>query len=419
MNGIDAYLRPLWMYQIVYVPFIFALGAIVGSFLNVVIFRLPAHQNIIKPPSHCPVCNTRLKWYENLPVVGWIRLRGRCAHCGTPISIQYPLIEALCGAVFALIYVLGYMVRPTAPYIGGLLPDYLGNGYGLVATWPIPLLYCILFSALLAMTIIDLRTYTIPIELTWAVTIPAFVFHAMMPIWPGGHLHLPLSSLPPGVNGIDFGQWTIPLVGPAGLGASLGGLAGMVISTILIRTNQLRYSFLDFDLYVKDGDEIIDYPHPRRELEWELDFLGPMILGMMVGWTIGMHWSGWQLSMWAASLGGSIMGYLVGAGLIWVFRLAGTMAFGKEAMGLGDAHMLACIGAVLGWVDPIIIFFLAPFLAIMGMLLGTVLSRWLRGFSRYIPYGPWIALAAMLVIFGDRWVEVLLEAILKVPVNLP
>ncbi len=419
MSGIDAYLRPFWMYQLVYVPFVFALGAIVGSFLNVVIFRLPARQNIISPPSHCPVCNARLRWYENLPVVGWIRLRGRCAHCGTPISIQYPLIEALCGTVFALIFFFAYMVLPTAPYIGGWLPDYLGRYPGVAGTWPIPLLYCVLFSSLLAMTIIDLRTYTIPIELTWAVTIPAFALHAIMPIWPGGLLHVPLSTLPPGAGGFDLGQWTIPLVGAGGLGAGLGGLVGLVVSTILIRTNQLRYSFLDFDFYVKDGDEIIDYPHPRRELEWELDFLGPILLGIMLGWTVGSQWAGAALPLWAASLGGSIMGYLVGAGLIWLFRLAGTVAFGKEAMGLGDAHMLACVGAVLGWVDPIVIFFLAPFLAISGMLLGTVLSRWLRGFSRYIPYGPWIALAAMLAIFGDRWIEIVLEAILKVPVNLP
>ncbi|MCC6909125.1 MAG: prepilin peptidase [Phycisphaerales bacterium] len=419
MNGIDAYLRPFWMYQLVYVPFVFALGAIVGSFLNVVIFRLPARQNIISPPSHCPVCNERLRWYENLPVVGWIRLRGRCGHCGAPISIQYPLIEALCGTVFTLIFVLGYMVLPTAPFIGELLPAYLGRFPGLSATWPIPLLYCILFSALLAMTMIDLRTYTIPIELTWAVTLPALLVHAIMPIWPGGSLRLPLSQMPAGADGFDLGAWTIPLVGPAGLAAALGGALGIVISTALIRLNQLRYSFLDFDLYVKENDEIIDYPHPRRELEWELDFLGPIVLGVLLGLKIGSHWAGVSLPLWAGSLGGSLMGYLVGAGLIWLFRLAGTVAFGKEAMGLGDAHMLACVGAVLGWVDPILVFFLAPFLAILGMLIGTALSRWLKGFARYIPYGPWIALAAVVVIIGDRWIEIVLEAILKVPVNLP
>jgi len=419
MSGIDLYLRPFWVYQLIYIPFVFAFGAIVGSFLNVVILRLPEHRNIISPPSHCPVCKSRLRWYENLPVIGWLRLRGRCAHCGTPISVQYPLIEAICGVFFVLNFVMAYMVLPTAPHIGGLLPAYLGRGVGVVATWPIPALYCILFSALLAMTVIDLRTYTIPIELTWAVTIPALIFHAIMPIWPAGGLPPPLSQLPPGVDGFDLGMWTIPLVGPVGLGAGLGGMLGIVISSILIRTNHLRYSFLDFDFYVKDGDEIIDYPHPRRELEWELDFLGPIILGIILGRLVGSAWSGTELPLWAASLGGSMVGYLVGGGLIWLFRLAGTLAFGKEAMGLGDAHLLACVGAVLGWVDPILVFFLAPFLAIGGMLVGTILSRLVRGFARYIPYGPWLALAAMVVVFGDRWIEPLLEAILNVPLNLP
>lgn len=419
MSGIDLYLRPFWVYQLIYVPFVFAFGAIVGSFLNVVILRLPERRNIISPPSHCPVCKTRLRWCENLPVIGWIRLRGRCAHCGTPISVQYPLIEAVCGVFFTLVFVLAYMVLPTAPYVGGLLPEYLGRGTGVIATWPIPVLYCLLFSSLLAMTMIDLRTYTIPIELTVAVTLPALVVHAVMPIWPGGGLSLPLSVLPEGVGGIDLGQWTLPLVGPAGLGMGVGGMLGVAVSTLLIRSNLLRHSFLDFDLYVKQDDEIIDYPHPRRELEWELDYLGPIILGALLGWRIGSAWEGADLPLWAASLGGSLVGYLAGAGLIWVFRLAGTLAFGKEAMGLGDAHLLACIGAALGWVDAVLVFFLAPFLAIAGMLLGTALSRVLSGFSRYIPYGPWLALAAMVVVFGDGWIEALLEAILKVPVNLP
>lgn len=419
MSGIDLYLRPFWVYQLIYVPFVFAFGSIVGSFLNVVILRLPEHRNIISPPSHCPVCKSRLRWYENLPLIGWIRLRGRCGHCGAPISVQYPLIEAVCGVFFTLVFVSAYMVLPTAPFIGGLLPEYLGRGAGIAATWPIAALYCILFSALLAMTVIDLRTYTIPIELTWAVTIPALLVHALMPLWPGGHLSLPLSALPRGAEGLDLGRWTIPLVGPAGLGAGLGGMAGIAISAVLIRANHLRYSFLDFDLYVKDGDEIIDYPHPRRELEWELDFLGPIVLGIVVGWLVGSGWAGAALPLWAASLGGSMVGYLVGGGLIWIFRIAGTLTFGKEAMGLGDAHLLACVGAVLGWVDPVIVFFLAPFLAISGILVGALVSRLVRGVARYIPYGPWLALASMVVVFGDRWIEPFLGLILKIPVNLP
>ena len=344
MNGSNAYLRLFWQYYVIYLPFVFALGAVVGSFLNVVIFRLPEGRNIISPPSHCPVCETRLRWHENLPIVGWLRLRGRCAHCGTGISMQYPAIEALCGLAFIALFVLCYLVRPSAPFFGGLAPAYFATN-DIRETWPLLTLHYILLSSLLAMTVIDLRTYTIPIELTWAVAVPAFLVHAIMPLWPGGSLRLPLTHLPPGTAGIDLGYWTIPLVGPAGLGAALGGMAGVAVGTLLLRQNSLRPSFLDFDLYVGAEDSIIDYPHPRREIEWELDFLGPVILGLLAGWWIGGALGAGQAPpLWAASLGGSLTGYLVGAGLIWTFRVLGTLAFGKEALGLGDAHLLAAIG---------------------------------------------------------------------------
>lgn len=416
----ESILRPYWAYQqVIYVPFLLALGAIVGSFLNVVILRLPARQNIISPPSSCPMCRSKLRWFENLPIVGWLRLRGRCGHCGTPISVQYPLIELLCALTFGFLFVVCYIVQPGSSWLGELVPAWMGNGPGLRATWPLFTLWLILLMALLAMTVIDFRTYTIPIEITWVVTISAFLVHALMPIWPGDVLRVPLTSLPAMSDGIDLGYWTIPLAGSASLCSAVGGMAGIGISVMLMRANVLRYSFLDFDFYVGPEDPITAYPHPRRELEWELDFLAPIGLGVILGWWIGQ--AGWigALPLWAASLGGSLVGYFVGAGLIWMVRVLGTLAFGKEAMGLGDAHMLACIGAVLGWVDAVLVFFLAPFLAIGGMVITSILSRFVRGFAPYVPYGPWLAAATVVVLLGDGWLEVLLEAIMNAPVNLP
>ena len=69
------------------------LGAILGSFLNVCIYRWPAEQSVIRPPSRCPVCEHRLAWRDNIPVFGWMLLRGRCRYCGAHVSPQYPLIE--------------------------------------------------------------------------------------------------------------------------------------------------------------------------------------------------------------------------------------------------------------------------------------------------------------------------------------
>lgn len=78
------------------------IGLAIGSFLNVVIYRLPRHESLLHPPSHCPRCGRPLRALENIPVVSWLALRGRCASCGAPIAARYPLVELLTGALFAL-----------------------------------------------------------------------------------------------------------------------------------------------------------------------------------------------------------------------------------------------------------------------------------------------------------------------------
>ena len=73
-------------------------GACAGSFLNVVAWRLPREESIVLPPSHCPHCGTRLRWFDNIPLLSWLLLRGRCGHCNAPIALRYPLVELLCAA---------------------------------------------------------------------------------------------------------------------------------------------------------------------------------------------------------------------------------------------------------------------------------------------------------------------------------
>jgi len=75
------------------------LGAIVGSFLNVVAYRLPRHESLITPASHCPGCGTPVKPYDNIPILSWLALRGRCRSCGEPISPRYPLVEGMTAAL--------------------------------------------------------------------------------------------------------------------------------------------------------------------------------------------------------------------------------------------------------------------------------------------------------------------------------
>ena len=79
------------------------MGACVGSFLNVVAWRLPRQESVVLPPSRCPHCGTRLAWFENLPVLGWLALRGRCRHCGAPISPRYPAVELLCAGLWVAV----------------------------------------------------------------------------------------------------------------------------------------------------------------------------------------------------------------------------------------------------------------------------------------------------------------------------
>ncbi len=116
----------------------FIFGALVGSFLNVVILRLPdEEQSVVFPASHCPKCNTNLHWYENIPILSYIALRGKCRTCKVPISLQYPAVE-LCMALLslALFHRLGF--SPLLPF------------------------YFLFLAALLAIIFIDIHLQIIP-----------------------------------------------------------------------------------------------------------------------------------------------------------------------------------------------------------------------------------------------------------------
>lgn len=84
--------------------FSFCLGAVVASFLNVVIYRVPNGMSIVKPASHCPKCKTPIKWYHNIPIFAWLYLRGKCAYCKAPFSPRYALVELLGGIVFLMAF---------------------------------------------------------------------------------------------------------------------------------------------------------------------------------------------------------------------------------------------------------------------------------------------------------------------------
>jgi leader peptidase (prepilin peptidase) / N-methyltransferase len=117
------------------------LGAMIGSFLNVCVYRLPRNESLVRPPSSCPRCGARIAWYDNVPVFGWLWLGGKCRRCRAPISIQYPLVEALIGAVFA-----------AAAWAYGL------SWHGAAAA--------VFGTLLIGITLTDARHYIIPHEFT-------------------------------------------------------------------------------------------------------------------------------------------------------------------------------------------------------------------------------------------------------------
>ena len=96
---------------------LFGLGLVVGSFLNVCIYRLPREESIAWPASHCTTCNRTLRWYENVPVVSWALLRGRCRTCGSRISTRYPIVELTTGALF----LAGYLAFGLTPLLAARL----------------------------------------------------------------------------------------------------------------------------------------------------------------------------------------------------------------------------------------------------------------------------------------------------------
>jgi leader peptidase (prepilin peptidase)/N-methyltransferase len=88
--------------QILFIGWACLIGGVIGSFLNVVVHRVPKGISLIEPPSHCPKCKQRIRWYDNVPVFGWLFLRGKCRDCGEPISPRYPLVEAAVALMFGL-----------------------------------------------------------------------------------------------------------------------------------------------------------------------------------------------------------------------------------------------------------------------------------------------------------------------------
>lgn len=191
---------------------VFVLGACIGSFLNVVIYRMPAGVALSHPPSRCPSCETELTARDNIPILGWITLKGRCRHCGVAISSRYPLIESVVGLLFLAVLLVettsggANLPFPLAyRYVDGPLEAVLGHGrWDLLASFGLHVFY---LTLVLAVCMIAYDGFRPPRRLVWlGVAVPLVVgvlwpalrpVHAVMPVPDafkvllGGTLHLP------------------------------------------------------------------------------------------------------------------------------------------------------------------------------------------------------------------------------------
>ena len=215
------------MITILFPAIIFAFGASVGSFLNVVIYRVPEKLSLLHPPSRCSTCHHPLRPYDNVPVLGWVWLKGRCRYCRTPISPRYPLIEALTGGLFLMAF------------------WHFGLSWVMISSW-------LLISWLICLTFIDLDTLTLPNTLTQSgLVLGLFVQTFLLTAGPSWTISTAAQGLLIGIFGAVLGLWIFEIIGFLGslltsqtvmgggdgkLAALLGawlGWQGMLLSSFL------------------------------------------------------------------------------------------------------------------------------------------------------------------------------------------
>jgi leader peptidase (prepilin peptidase)/N-methyltransferase len=398
--------------------FIFAVGCCVGSFLNVVIYRLPRDKSLVTPPSACPACGKHIRFYDNIPLVSWLYLGRKCRYCKASISPRYFVIELLTGLIFLGLFILYFQVN---------LRDgiRLDGGGG----WFIYLLHIIMLGAFIAASAIDLEYWIIPLSICWLVTAVGFIGSAV------------------GVYIIDAAlirAYSLLPSASANTGAlAVGATIGLIISWVLLASGLVKRSYESEDRgqtaenrgqTTEDGGQKVESPgeqkfepvgsklseatatgpdwtpngvNHRLEACREVVFLLPIIIcSAALLWIIREVtpvWAWWEHFSQhpvVAGLLGSLWGYFVGCGIVWCIRIFGTLGFGKEAMGLGDVHLMGAAGAVIGPLYVVVAFFVAPFFGLAWAGFQMFFKK-----IRQIPYGPFLSLGIFVVIILHDWIR--------------
>jgi leader peptidase (prepilin peptidase)/N-methyltransferase len=341
----------------------FVFGAIVGSFLNVCIHRLPLGESIVSPPSHCPHCRYSIPWYLNIPLLTWLWLGGRCANCKAPIAARYFLVELLTAALFAACWIEFGRISPL-----------------------LPVAYAILIACLIAGSFIDLEHLIIPDQITYGGMAAGLFCSWLVPQM---HLSFPgfirLSSHSAGL-----------LAGFLGLAVGAGLIYG------ILRGGKFFLGRQKVDLppatrivFTETAVELPGEKLPYNELFYRksdaielqavrVELVDRCYANMPV-----------RLTANCLTIGGDSFDP---EKVPCLEAVTGRIVLPREVMGPADVTFMAAIGSFLGW--PAVFFSLAVSSLLGSIVGGTAIVLKKRDWSSRIPYGPYIALGAVVWIFG-------------------
>ncbi len=353
--------------------FLALFGALIGSFANVVIYRLPRGESVAFPGSHCPNCNHELGALELVPVFSWLALRGRCRSCRVPISARYPLVESLMA--------LGFFA---------LALKFPLERYGLTV---LPLLA--LFALLLILALIDLDTQLLPDVLTF----PALAVSLL-----GTLLYDPASGLPTFRGALYAGALG------AGILVLLNRVGGLLLRRFADTRERLWPVGMDqVNLAALAGTLGLPFGLGAAALSLLLNLVTrrtlrlaePLVYGL---WLVAVLCLSFLRPDPLGALGASLVASgavaVIGA-FYWWLRDRGESdeALAEEddepvAMGFGDVKLAAVLGAFLGWQLLLVGLLSAFFFGAIGGLIGRALGR-----GRVVPFGPYLVLGAFAALF--------------------
>ncbi len=363
---------PAQFYDTLFAVFAFVLGASIGSFLNVCIYRMPLGISVNKPRrSFCPHCKYQIPWYSNLPIITWLAQGGKCRNCKAPIAPRYVLVELLTGMLF-----LGAWWRIMHSAVGKL-----------PGAWVLALPLFTFIALLVVATFIDFEHYIIPDEITIGGAVAGVLFSAALPLLHGetNHLHGALMSLGGAASGFGL-MWLISAAGKLAFGKKTLEWKEERPFTWKIEGERAK-------LTVGAGDEVEELWWDElfsTEKDWLVMNCASLTLDGKKREDIELRSQYERLELDGAQLD-----------LNAVKEFSGTVrsiSFKRDAMGFGDVKFMACIGAFLGWKA---VLFTVMVASVVGAIVGgACIAMRHREWSAKIPFGPYLSVGALVWLFA-------------------